>query len=125
MQARAEGDADVLARIKPFGELVFAAPAPAAAPATKGSAAAPAASGKVDGKKVYDTTCVVCHSVGVAGSPKFGDKPAWAPRLQTGMNALYTSALNGKNAMPPKGGNTSLSDAEVKAAVDYMTAAAK
>ena len=50
---------------------------------------------------------------------------AWAPRLKTGMDALYASALKGKAAMPPKGGNTALADADVKAAVDYMTAAAK
>ena len=94
-----------------------AAPAPAAA-------AAPAA-GKVDGKKVYEGTCVACHGTGAAGSPKAGDKAAWAPRLKTGMAALYASALKGKNAMPPKGGNAALSDAEVKAAVDYLTGLAK
>ena len=57
------------------------------------------------GKSVYDATCTVCHAAGVAGAPKAGDKAAWAPRLKTGMDALYTSALKGKNAMPPKGGN--------------------
>jgi cytochrome c5 len=61
----------------------------------------------------------------VAGAPKFGDKAAWAPRIAQGKNALYASALKGKAAMPPKGGNTALSDDAVKAAVDYMIAAAK
>jgi cytochrome c5 len=89
------------------------------------AAAAPAASAKPDGKKVYDTTCMACHGTGVAGAPKFGDKAAWAPRIKAGMDALYTSALKGKAAMPPKGGNTALPDADVKAAVDYMAAAAK
>jgi len=98
-----------------------AAPAPAVAAAV---AAAPAA-GAPDGKKVYDGVCAVCHAAGIAGAPKFGDKAAWAPRLKTGMDALYASAIKGKAAMPPKGGNASLSDAEVKAAVDYMAAAAK
>ena len=68
---------------------------------------------------------MACHATGVAGAPKFGDKAAWAPRLKTGMDALYTAALKGKAAMPAKGGNAALSDAEVKASVDYMTAAAK
>ncbi|MBK7593508.1 MAG: cytochrome c5 family protein [Betaproteobacteria bacterium] len=86
------------------------------------AAAAPAAA---DGKKVYDTACVACHATGVAGAPKFADKAAWAPRLKTGADALYASALKGKGAMPAKGGNAALSDAEVKASVDYMTAAAK
>jgi cytochrome c5 len=98
---------------------VSASPTPAATPAV-----AAAGAGKPDGKKVYDTTCMACHSTGAAGAPKFGDKAAWAPRLKTGMDALYAASLKGKGAMPAKGGS-SLPDAEVKAAVDYMVAAAK
>ncbi len=98
-----------------------AAPAPAApAPATS---AAPAAAGK--GKAVYDSACTACHTAGVAGAPKTGDKAAWAPRLKAGMEALYTAALKGKNAMPPKGGQMQLADADVKAAVDYMVGLVK
>jgi cytochrome c5 len=41
------------------------------------------------------------------------------------MDALYTSSLKGKNAMPPKGGNVSLPDADVKAAVDYLVGLVK
>jgi cytochrome c oxidase subunit 2 len=78
-----------------------------------------------DGKATYDTTCTACHSTGAAGAPKLGDKAAWAPRIAQGKNTLYNSALHGKGAMPPKGGNTALADNAVKAAVDYMTAAAK
>jgi cytochrome c5 len=62
---------------------------------------------------------------GVAGAPKAGDKAAWAPRIATGKDALYKAALHGLNAMPPKGGNMSLSDADVKAAVDYMVSLVK
>ncbi|GAB3542842.1 c-type cytochrome [Noviherbaspirillum agri] len=79
---------------------------------------------KPDGKKVYETACAACHATGAAGAPKFGDKAAWAPRIKQGNETLYNSAIKGKNAMPPKGGS-SASDEEVKAAVDYMTAAAK
>ena len=78
-----------------------------------------------DGKSTYDKTCMACHSTGAAGAPKLGDKAAWAPRLKQGMAALHASALKGKGAMPPKGGNTGLPDDAVKAAVDYMAAAAK
>ncbi|MBE0622680.1 MAG: cytochrome c5 family protein [Burkholderiales bacterium] len=108
-----------------------AAPAPekaavaAAAPETAAAAAPASASDKIDGKKIYDTTCMACHATGVAGAPKAGDKAAWAPRLKTGMNALYANALKGKGAMPPKGGNAALADAEVKAAVDYLAGLAK
>jgi len=100
--------------------------AAAAAPATATPAATPATGGaKADGKTVYEKTCAVCHATGLAGAPKFGDKAAWAPRIATGINTLHNSALHGKNAMPPKGGNLALSDADVTAAVDYMAAAAK
>ena len=94
--------------------------APAAAPAATATA-----SDAGEGKTVYNATCHVCHATGLAGSPKFGDKAAWAPRIATGMDKLYNAALHGLNAMPPKGGNASLSDAQVKAAVDYMVSAAK
>ncbi len=120
-----DNDSAVLARIKPIGEIVLAGNEPAAAAAPAAGAAPAVAAGPADGKKVYDTTCVACHAVGAAGAPKFADKEAWAPRIKTGMDALYASVLKGKNAMPPKGGNAGLSDAEIKAAVDYMVAAAK
>jgi cytochrome c5 len=79
----------------------------------------------VDGKAVYEGTCVVCHGTGAVGAPKFGDKAAWGPRIATGKKALLESALNGKNAMPPKGGNSNLTADEVSAAIDYMISAAK
>ena len=107
------------------GLVKAAAPAPAVAAAAPAAAATAPAGAKADGKKVYDTTCAVCHAAGVAGAPKFGDKAAWAPRLKPGVDALYASALKGKAAMPAKGGNAALSDADVKAAVDHMVAAAK
>ena len=101
-----------------------AAPAVADAPADKAAApveqaAAPAAAA-IDGEKIYKGICFSCHDVGVAGSPKLGDKAAWAPRIATGNEALYHSSINGKNVMPAKGGNPALSDDEVKAAVDFM-----
>ena len=78
------------------------------------------------GKAVYDKVCVACHSAGIAGAPKLGDAKAWEPRIKTGIDALYESALKGKApAMPAKGGATDVPDADIKAAVDYMVAAAK
>jgi cytochrome c5 len=100
-----------------------AAPAPSA-PSPAASAPAGAASA-AEGKALYDRVCVACHQAGVAGAPKFGDKAAWAPRIATGMDALYASVLKGKGAMPPKGGQMAAPDADIKAAVDYMVAAAK
>jgi cytochrome c5 len=78
-----------------------------------------------DGKTVYEATCAMCHAAGVAGAPKFGDKAAWAPRIATGKAALVASVVKGKNAMPPKAGKADLTEADIAAAVDYITAAAK
>ena len=98
-----------------------AAAAPQQAPAQT-PAAKPAAA---NGKQVFDSVCTACHSTGVAGAPKLGDKAAWGPRIAQGMDTLVHSALNGKNAMPPKGGNPSLTEAQVRAAVQYMVSQAK
>jgi cytochrome c5 len=68
---------------------------------------------------------MACHGTGVAGAPKLGDKAAWAPRIKQGKDTLYNHALHGKGAMPPKGGNASLADDAVKAAVDYMVSASQ
>lgn len=98
-----------------------APPAPTTTPEATAPSAAPAATtAAIDGEKVYKGLCFSCHVAGVAGAPKLDDKAAWAPRLATGIDALYATSLNGKGAMPAKGGNPALSDAEVKAAVDYM-----
>lgn len=102
-----------------------AAPAPApAAPSPAVAAAAPAAAPAAKGEAVYNQVCVACHSAGVAGAPKTGDKAAWAPRIAQGMPALYTAALKGKGAMPPKGGSPA-PDADIQAAVDYMVGASR
>lgn len=98
-----------------------AAPAAEAAPVT--AAPAPAAASNV-GKSIYDTTCMACHSSGVAGAPKFGDKAAWAPFIAKGMDDMVKKATQGVGAMPPRGGSTA-SDADFKAAIQYMVDAAK
>lgn len=88
--------------------------------------AAPVSDGKPkDGATVYNSVCGACHGTGAAGAPKSGDKAAWGPRIAQGKDALYKSALNGKNAMPPRGGAADLSDAEIKAAVDHIVGLAK
>ena len=117
-------DAAVTKRIAPVAKLAIdpsakapepAKPtAPGAAPGAMAAVAIPPPAAKggaaVDGKKVYEATCSACHASGVAGAPKLGDKAAWAAHVKEGKEHLYQTALKGKGAMPPKGGNTSLSD---------------
>ena len=107
---------------------------PAAKPAPQQAASAapagkPAASdGKpaaADGKAVYDKACVACHATGVANAPKLGDKAAWTPRLAQGTDALMQSVIKGKGAMPPKAGNPALSDAELRAGLEFMVSQSK
>jgi len=117
-----------------------AAVAPAMAPAMAPAAAAPKAPEMVAaaatapttapatsdvGEKLYKQACAACHVAGVAGAPKFADKVAWAPRIATGMDALVASVVVGKGIMPAKGGAAGASDADLRAATQYMVDAAK
>lgn len=99
-----------------------AAPAPAPAPV----AAAPV---NAAGESIYKKTCALCHAANVAGAPKPGDKADWEPRIAQGDEILYKHAIEGftgaKGMMPPRGGGASLTDDEVKAAVDYMVTMSK
>ncbi len=81
-----------------------------------------------DGKKVFDSSCKLCHGAGIAGAPKIGDKDAWAPRIAKGVATLEDHAINGfkdKGNMPARGGKSSLTDEEVKAAVAYIVEASQ
>lgn len=75
------------------------------------------------GRSIYQSTCAACHGSGIAGAPKVGDAAAWASRARSGTAALYMNAISGKGAMPAKGGNTGLSEDDVRGAVDFMLAA--
>ncbi|SFE25248.1 c-type cytochrome [Paracidovorax konjaci] len=101
-----------------------AAPAPAAAPAAATATAPAAAVAAGAGEALYKQACQVCHAAGVAGAPKFGDKASWAERLKDGIDGMTRIAIAGKGAMPPRGG-TQASDAEIRAAVEYMANAVK
>jgi cytochrome c5 len=100
-------------RIQPVARLELAKAAPAVA------------AGPKDGATVFNSVCGACHNTGVAGAPKAGDKAAWAPRIAQGNASLYTNAIAGKGAMPPKGGAAGLSDDEIKGAVDHLLGLSK
>jgi len=88
--------------------------------------ATPSTSSAADGKQVYDAGCMACHGTGIAGAPRVGDSDAWADRIGTGLENMVANAINGfqgsQGMMPAKGGNPSLSDEEIEAAVEYMVA---
>lgn len=83
-----------------------------------------AAAGRT-GQQVYESVCKACHSTGISGAPKFGDK-VWADlEKKEGLKELAKDAIKGERAMPPKGGCADCTDDEVRAAVKYMVDSAK
>ncbi len=108
-----------------------ATPAPAveAAPAAEAATPAADATAAANGEKVFKGTCSMCHQTGAAGAPMLGNKADWEPRIAQGNDTLYKHAIEGftgkKGMMPAKGGNSSLKDEDVKAAVDFMVAKVK
>ncbi|HFD80651.1 MAG TPA: cytochrome c5 family protein [Gammaproteobacteria bacterium] len=128
--AEAGSQDEVLNNIRPVGQVnvgeVKAEPASAPAPAAQEAGAAPAAAASAaagsgrSGEQVYNGICKACHSVGVAGAPKVGDKAAWEPRAAQGMDTLMQHVTNGLKAMPPKGTCADCSADELKGAVEYM-----
>lgn len=85
---------------------------------TAAVAAAPA--GPRTGDQIFNSKCMACHATGAAGAPKVGDASAWAPRIAQGIDTLLTHALNGYNAMPPRGTCADCSDDEIKGTIEYM-----
>ena len=104
-------------RIKPVGEVVTDP-----AVLVKMAAASKVARAPYTGEEVMQKICAACHNSGMLGAPKTGDKAAWAGRLKNagGLDGLVASAIQGVGAMPPRGGDADLSDAEIKAAVEIL-----
>ena len=71
-------------------------------------------------KDIYNSVCMSCHMSGAAGAPITGKVDQWSERIAKGSDTLYNNAINGIGVMPAKGGLMSLSDDDVKLAVDYM-----
>lgn len=88
------------------------------APATETAAANPA------GEKLYNSLCFSCHATGLLNAPKFGDKQAWAKYADSSIDTMLKNAIHGIGAMPPRGGSQA-TDAELKAAIEYMVQAVK
>ncbi len=127
--------AKVAERIAPAGAVYAgntgrAAMQAAADAASKAAASQVAYGGTTDGKAIYDHLCTSCHTAGIAGAPKLGNKSMWGPRIAQGLDVLVQHATEGYHGpdgyfMPPKGGNPALSEAQVKAAVSWIVGQAK
>ena len=73
------------------------------------------------GAKLYESNCQVCHAAGLLDAPKYGDTAAWTARLTKDKETLYMHSAKGFNKMPAQAVN-GVTEAQVKAAVDYMLA---
>ena len=123
LSAPVVADDDVDARIAPVAKVHIAgetAPAPAAEPVAVVVETESVTVVEVSGANVYQSACFACHGTGAAGAPKLGDKAAWSARITKGNATLLEHAMNGFNAMPAKGGNMALTEAEITAAIEHM-----
>lgn len=117
VQSATKLEQEIIDRIKPVGEVCLEGEDCAVA------TAAPASAGPAEarsGEKIYNTSCFACHGTGVAGAPKVGDPGVWASRMENGLDAMVSNAINGINAMPPRGTCMDCSDEEIQTTVQYM-----
>lgn len=77
-----------------------------------------------NGEKLYKSSCIACHSTGAANAPKLGNKKAWEPIIARGMDEMMDVAINGRGAMPARGG-TKADDDAIRAAVEFMVSKSK
>jgi len=97
----------VAERIQPVGRVEFAA-------------AGASSAGPRSGEAIVQQMCAACHQTGAAGAHKIGDKAAWAKLGKAGLDAMLKNAIQGKAAMPPRGGGADLSDFELARAIVFM-----
>lgn len=111
---------DILAFLQasnsPIVATAVSLPSPATVPA-----------GPADGRQVYTETCIACHGATgkgmLPGVPDFTEKGG---RLSQSDDVLLQHIHSGFQtsgspmAMPPKGGNPNLSDADIQAVLGYL-----
>lgn len=121
LQNRAEGEelaperlARIEQRIQPAGQVNTDPNAKVTMPAVDEGAA------NMPTEEIVASVCAGCHASGVLGAPKIGDAGSWAKARAAGMDAMVNNAINGKNAMPARGGNPALTDDQIRAAVEFM-----
>jgi cytochrome c5 len=73
------------------------------------------------GEGVYQRACLACHLTGAAGAPKLDATEAWSERYgERGFDGFVQSVIDGKGAMPPRAGQRSLTDDDIRNAIQYI-----
>lgn len=82
--------------------------------------------GAASPQTVYTEACAHCHTPGISGAPRLGDRAEWLQRIRPGFRLLYQAAVEGvpNTTMAARGGHRELSDTDIRAIVDFMIAAA-
>lgn len=70
--------------------------------------------------QLYNRSCISCHASGSGGAPRTGDKAAWQPRLQQGMDVLLDHTISGYKGMPPMGMCMDCSPQQFENLINYM-----
>lgn len=122
--AQSARQAQISERLAPVGQVCLAGEP--CASAAGGSAGAAASAGGADAGAfnvtgAYDQYCAMCHGTGMAGAPLRGDADHWTARLaDVGIDTVVTNAIDGINAMPPRGMCNTCSDEEIAELVDHL-----
>ena len=124
--AQSVRDQQIAERLQPVGSVCLAGEACAtggSAPAA-GGAVAQAAGAEFSAQGTYEQYCAMCHNTGMAGAPRREDADHWAARVEEiGLSAVVNNAINGINAMPPRGMCATCTDEQIGEVVQYLSGA--
>lgn len=71
--------------------------------------------------QLYNRSCISCHARGSGGAPRTGDRAAWQPRLEQGMDVLLDHTIGGYKGMPPMGMCMDCTPEQFEKLINYMT----
>jgi cytochrome c5 len=115
-------DQQIAERLQPVGSVCLAGEPCASGASSSGSAGAATAAFSAEG--TYDQYCAMCHATGMAGAPRRDDASHWAARVEEiGLDAIITNAINGINAMPPRGMCATCTDEQLGEVVEFLSGA--
>lgn len=119
--AQSARQAQISERLAPVSQVCLAGEPCASAAGAVADAAGGADAGVFSASDTYDQYCAMCHGTGMAGAPMRGDDDHWTARLaDVGIEAIVTNAINGINAMPPRGMCNTCSDEDMAELVEYL-----
>lgn len=112
----------VAERLQPVGTVCLAGEPCASGASSGGSAQAATAEFSAEG--TYNQYCAMCHNTGMAGAPRREDADHWTARVgEVGLSGIINNAINGINAMPPRGMCATCTDEQIGEVVQFLSGA--